>query len=267
MIVFGYVAALLMGLVLGLIGGGGSIMTVPILVYLMGLDPEIATGYSLLIVGVCAAFGAFRYYQKGMIDISASLVFAIPSVLGVYFSRGYLLPSIPDVFTVFSLVVTKQTLLMVLFAALMLLSSTLMLRSAFSNYSPTATNDSNKAQCRVFILSLEGAVVGVVTGLLGAGGGFLIVPVLTLMLGMPMSRAVAASLFIIALKSLVGFAGDIQAGIPIAMPLVPAMLTVTLIGMSLSGALSQRISETLLKQLFAFFTLGVGFFILYKELF
>ncbi len=88
MIILGYIAAVLMGMVLGVIGGGGSILTVPILVYLMGVTPDIATGYSLLIVGATAAYGAVRYFKEGLVDVKASILFAVPSIIAVYLTRA-----------------------------------------------------------------------------------------------------------------------------------------------------------------------------------
>ena len=265
MIILGYIAAVLMGMVLGVIGGGGSILTVPILVYLMGVTPDVATGYSLLIVGATAAFGAVRYFKEGLVDVKASILFAVPSIIAVYLSRAYLMPAIPETISFQSLTIDKNLGIMVLFAMLMLASAVMMLRKAYSKSAPTTQVIANK-QPNVGLIVIEGAVVGVVTGILGAGGGFLIIPALVLILGMPMKNAVGASLFIIALKSLLGFIGDLQTGIQLEMPLLPLMLVATFIGMAVSTKVAGKLDGAALQKFFAFFTLVIAVFIMTKEL-
>ncbi|WP_100643588.1 sulfite exporter TauE/SafE family protein [Alteromonas facilis] len=266
MIILGYFATILMGLVLGVIGGGGSILTVPILVYLMGVAPETATGYSLLIVGASAAFGAMRYFKAGMIDVKASLLFAIPSIIAVYLSRAYLMPNIPDVILTAPIEVTKNFAIMVLFALLMLASAGVMLKKAYSHKAVSSETHIPQSP-RIGLIILEGAVVGVVTGILGAGGGFLIIPALVLLLGMPMKNAVGASLFIIALKSLLGFIGDLNSGIELEVPLIPLMLVATFVGMAASAKVAGKLEGATLQKIFAFFTLIIAIFIITKELF
>ncbi|MDK2762367.1 MAG: sulfite exporter TauE/SafE family protein [Alteromonas macleodii] len=265
MIILGYIAAVLMGMVLGVIGGGGSILTVPILVYLMGVTPDVATGYSLLIVGATAAFGAVRYFKEGLVDVKASILFAVPSIIAVYLTRAFLMPAIPETISVQSLTIDKNLGIMVLFAMLMLASAAMMLKKAYSKSAPATQVVENK-QPNVGLIVIEGAVVGVVTGILGAGGGFLIIPALVLILGMPMKNAVGASLFIIALKSLLGFIGDLQAGIQLEMPLLPLMLVATFIGMAVSTKVAGKLDGAALQKFFAFFTLVIAVFIMTKEL-
>lgn len=267
MVILGYLMAVFMGLILGVIGGGGSILTVPILVYLMGISPDIATGYSLLLVGATAAFGAIRYFREGLVDIKASILFAIPSIVAVYLTRAFLMPNIPDDILLSPIHVTKNTAIMVLFAILMLASAVMMLRKAYK--SQTVTNSApaiSNSSSRVALIMTEGAVVGLVTGVLGAGGGFLIIPALVLFLGMPMKNAVGASLFIIALKSLLGFVGDLQAGISLEVPLLPLMLVATFIGMAISTKVASKLDGASLQKFFAFFTLIIAIFIISKEL-
>lgn len=265
MIILGYIAAVLMGMVLGVIGGGGSILTVPILVYLMGVTPDIATGYSLLIVGATAAFGAVRYFKEGLVDVKASILFAVPSIIAVYLTRAFLMPAIPETIAFQSLTIDKNLGIMVLFAMLMLASAAMMLKKAYSKSAPATQVIENK-QPNVGLIVIEGAVVGVVTGILGAGGGFLIIPALVLILGMPMKNAVGASLFIIALKSLLGFIGDLQTGIQLEMPLLPLMLVATFIGMAVSTKVAGKLDGAALQKFFAFFTLVIAVFIMTKEL-
>jgi hypothetical protein len=269
MMIIGYIAAVLMGMILGVIGGGGSILTVPILVYLMGIDAGVATGYSLLIVGTTAAFGAIRYFRQGLVDVKSSIIFAIPSIIAVYLSRAYLMPAIPDEIMSSPFAISKNTAIMVLFALLMLSSAALMLRKAYKKTVPA--NDLNieisaKKQAHFAFIVLEGAVVGVITGILGAGGGFLIIPALVLFLNMSMKTAVGSSLFIIALKSLLGFTGDLQAGIELEVPLLPLMLLATCLGMAISTKIAGKLDGNALQKFFAFFTLVIAVFIIAKEL-
>lgn len=263
MVILGYVAAILMGLVLGVIGGGGSILTVPILVYLMGIAPDVATGYSLLIVGSTAAFGAIHYFRQGLVDVKASILFAIPSIIAVYLTRAYLMPNIPEVIVAAPIEITKNLAIMVMFALLMLASATMMLKKAYSKQSNVELETKSP---NLGLIILDGAVVGIVTGVLGAGGGFLIIPALVLFLGMPMKNAVGASLFIIALKSLLGFIGDIQNGITLELPLLPIMIIATFIGMAISTRIAGKLNGLVLQKFFAFFTLFIGLIIIGKEL-
>lgn len=256
-----------MGIVLGVIGGGGSILTVPILVYLMGVAPETATGYSLLIVGLTAGFGAIRYFKQGLIDIPASIAFAIPSIISVYLSRAYLMPNIPEQLMSSPFVVNKNVAIMVLFAILMLVSATFMLKKAYAKtpFENPLHHEGDEHSTNWLLIMLEGAVVGVVTGVLGAGGGFLIIPALVLLMGMPMHKAVGSSLFIIALKSLLGFIGDIQSGIYIDVPMIPIILVATFVGMLLSTRIASKLDGKSLQKVFAFFTLIIAVVIISKE--
>lgn len=263
----GYLAAIVMGLVLGLIGGGGSILTVPILVYLMQVEPSVATGYSLLIVGTTAAFGAIRYFRLGLVDLRMALVFAIPSIVAVYLTRLLLMPSLPDILLSYPVVVEKDKAIMVIFALLMLASAYAMLKKSAQKENAEKPNGVivKRDTIRWLVIGLEGAVVGLITGMLGAGGGFLIIPALVVLLGLPIKNAVGASLFIIALKSLFGFVGDLQTGIVLDIQLIAFMLLATLLGMWASSGIAERIDGRLLQQLFAFFTAGIAIFILIKE--
>ena len=258
--IFGYIAALFMGLTLGTIGGGGSILTVPVLVYLMGVTPTIATGYSLLIVGTTAAFGAHRYYKQGLVNIRASLAFAAPSIVAVYLTRAFLMPAIPNTIIDTPFTLTKDLAILLFFATLMVLSATMMLRNSRKLEPP------QKAQHPLPLIILEGAIVGIITGMLGAGGGFLIIPALVLLMGMPMKEAVGASLFIIALKSLLGFIGDLQSGIDLQMPLLALFTLATISGMLMATRISTRFDGKKLQRLFAYFTLLVACIIFVKEL-
>ena len=174
--ILGYIGALLIGIVLGLVGGGGSILTVPVLVYILAIEPVLATAYSLFVVGTAALVGAVRSKQKGQVDIKTATVFAVPALIAVYLTRRYLIPAIPEnIMQLGELDVTKDLFIMVLFAIIMVLASISMIRD--KKESPEA--DAEITYNYPMIL-LEGAVVGVLTGIVGAGGGFLIIPALVL---------------------------------------------------------------------------------------
>lgn len=261
LLILGFIFSVLMGMVLGAIGGGGSILTVPILVYLMGVEPSTATGYSLFIVGLTALFGTYTYFKQGLIEFRTAIIFAIPSIIAVYLTRYLLMPAIPtDLFNIGDVIITKDLAIMVFFALLMLASATMMLRK--SKVQASATNTSPN----VLLIIAEGALVGVATGVLGAGGGFLIIPALVLLMGMEMKKAVGASLFIIALKSLIGFIGDVQRGIELDWALLVPMIICTFIGMLIASKLAKHLDGQKLQKGFAIFTLTIAVLIIAKEI-
>jgi len=207
MIILGYILAIVVGISLGLIGSGGSILTVPILVYIMGVEPVLATAYSLFIVGSTALVGGIQSAVQKKVDFKTVLIFGIPSIAAVYATRKWLVPLIPEqLFSVGDFAVTKPIALMLLFAVVMIMASVSMIRQKKSD----GTEEESMPRYNYPMILLEGTVVGVLTGLVGAGGGFLIIPALVLLARMPMKMAVGTSLFIIAAKSLIGFIGDLQ---------------------------------------------------------
>lgn len=260
----GYILAAFMGLTLGLIGGGGSILTVPILVYVLGIHPVKSTSYSLLIVGVAALFGAIRYHFKGLVNYKAAAIFGIPSLLSVYLTRLYLMPAIPsEVLTINGFLITKAIVIMVLFASLMVITAYFMIRS---NGKLTSSQNKVLTLQNACFIALEGSVVGIVTGIVGAGGGFLIVPALVLLVGMPMKEAVATSLLIIALKSLAGVVGDLQVHVSFDWLFLSYFLGFTLGGMFLGTYLAPRASDTKLKKSFGWFVLTLGVLMLGEQI-
>jgi uncharacterized protein len=259
----GYIGALCIGVSLGLIGGGGSILTVPVLVYLMGIDPVLATAYSLFIVGVTSLVGGVRAYKQGMVDLKTALVFGVPAILSVYFTRRVLLPYIPDPLGVFDeLVVTKSLFLMVLFAAVMLLASVSMITKKCSF--KTEGVEEGPRNFNYTAIVAEGLVVGVVTGLVGAGGGFLIIPALVLFSKLSMPKAVGTSLFIIAAKSLIGFSGDLS-HMAIDWVFLLSFSSVSILGIFLGIQFSKRLSPCKLTHGFGWFVLMMGIYIVLKE--
>ena len=195
----GYLASILIGISLGLIGGGGSILTVPVLVYLFSVDAVLATTYSLFIVGTTSVVGSLSYFKKGLVNIRTAIVFGIPSIVAVFLTRAYIVPAIPkEIFSIGNFTVTKSILLMLLFAVLMIFASYSMIKK--NKQTPDETLQ--KQQINNPFIFIHGALVGIVTGLIGAGGGFLIIPALVNILKLPMKTAVGTSLIIISINSL-----------------------------------------------------------------
>jgi hypothetical protein len=259
--ILGYVGALLIGLVLGLIGGGGSILTVPILVYALALNPVIATAYSLFVVGATSLIGAIKNMMKGMVDYRTAIIFAVPAFIAVYFTRAFLIPAIPEeLFSINSFMVTKNLAIMLFFAIIMLLASVSMIRNKRKEIDEEAQITYNYP-----LIIIEGLVVGTITGIVGAGGGFLIIPALVLLAKLPMKKAVATSLLIIAIKSLIGFLGDVQ-NLDIDWPFLLIFTAISVVGIFIGIWLNKFIDGKKLKKAFGWFVLVMGIYIIYKEL-
>lgn len=276
--ILGYVAALLIGLSLGLIGGGGSILTVPVLVYLIGLSPVISTAYSLFIVGLTSLVGSYKFYKNGLVSLKTAVVFGLPSIVAVYLTRRYIVPAIPqNIFMVGDLMVTKDLLLMLLFAGLMVFASISMIRKKKSPEAPVDENIDTAPEVNrpngyhpaprfnyTGILA-EGLIVGTLTGLVGAGGGFLIIPALVLFSKLDMKMAVGTSLLIIAAKSLLGFLGDIF-NYEIDWLFLGIFSLISISGIFVGTYLAEKIHAEKLKSAFGWFVLIMGLYIIGKEL-
>ncbi len=260
---WGLGAALAIGVSLGMIGGGGSILTVPAMVYLMGINPVLSTAYSLFVVGTASMTGALGYFRKGLVNFKTALVFAVPSVIAVYLTRLYLVPAIPQhLFDIGTIGVTRDLGIMVFFAFVMLLAAISMIRAG-------AKPDEHEEAPQQFnypLIIVDGLLVGTVTGIVGAGGGFLIVPALVLLAKLPMKEAVGTSLLIIAVKSLFGFMGDVQSGALIDWEFLLSFTCFAVFGILLGSFLASRVSAKWLKSSFGWFVLVMSMFILCKEL-
>lgn len=263
--IVGYLLAALVGISLGLIGSGGSILTVPILVYVMGVNPVLATAYSLFIVGATALVGGVQSAIQKKVDFKTVLIFGLPSIAAVYATRMWLVPMIPaHLFVVSGFVVTKSIAIMILFAVVMILASISMIRTGNNRGEELV---SGPMRYNYPMILLEGTVVGLLTGLVGAGGGFLIIPALVLLAKMPMKLAVGTSLFIIAAKSLIGFIGDVQGGRIIDWNFLMSFTGFAVVGIFIGIYLSKKIASAKLKKAFGWFVLVMGIYIIIKELF
>lgn len=256
----GYFSSIIIGITLGLIGGGGSILTIPILVYLFKIDPKLATTYSLFIVGITALSGCFTHYRMGNLKIKSALYFVVPSVFSILIIREVILLKIPNVlFTINEFEVTKNFLIMIIFAVLMMAASFSMIRKSNSQIQSTGTN--------YWQLAIIGAIVGLVTGFLGAGGGFLIIPALLFFANLPMKQAVGTSLLIIFINSSIGFMGDLYIGTPIDYPFLLSISAIAFIGMLIGTQLSKKLEGDKIKPIFGWFVLIMGIYIFIKEIF
>ena len=274
--IIGYIGAVVMGLSLGLIGGGGSILTVPILVYLFQVDAVLATAYSLFIVGLTSLVGSVSHVRLGNVHWRTAIVFGIPSIISVFLTRSYLVPRIPDPIMNFgqdpsggaALVITKSVGLLLLFAVIMVMAAYSMIKPAKKSGDNTLEKAEDlQPQFNYPLILAEGAIVGLVTGLVGAGGGFLIIPALVLLAKLPMKQAVGTSLMIIAAKSLIGFVGDMRGNEVIDWSFLGVFSSIAVMGILLGSWLSKRIPGEKLKPAFGWFVLVMGTYIIIKELF
>ncbi len=259
--IIGFALAVVMGFTLGLLGGGGSILTVPILVYVLGINPVLGTAYSLFVVGSTAVIGGWRKHVQGLVEWKTGLLFATPALVAVFLTRYYLVPAIPEaLFAIGNFHFTKSIAIMSFFGVVMLIASYSMIKTQKEK------EGSGRKPLNLPIILLEGLVVGTITGLVGAGGGFLIVPALVLLVGMPMKKAVGTSLVIIAIKSLIGFLGDIGSGQPIDWYFLLMFTGFSIVGMLLGNYATRFVSPKKLKSGFGWFVLVMGVFIIIKEL-
>ncbi|MBL0308449.1 MAG: sulfite exporter TauE/SafE family protein [Bacteroidetes bacterium] len=265
MLALSYLAAAAIGISLGLIGGGGSILTVPVLVYLFGVEPVVATGYSLFIVGTTALVGAIPKYRQGLVNLKTAAMFGIPSIVAVFTARAFLVPMIPTIiFQVGDWVLTKNILIMVFLAILMVAASFSMIR----NKKVLSGGDTlpEVPPRNFWLVALDGIMVGTVTGSVGVGGGFLIIPALVILIRLPMKEAIGTSLAIIAANSLIGFTGDL-AHRSMDWVLLLSITAIAVLGIIVGDALSKKVDGLKLKKGFGWFILVMGVYIILKEWF
>lgn len=255
--IFGYAAAICIGLILGLLGGGGSILSIPILVYLFHIEPVKASAYSLFIVGITSLIGAIPKYKDHLVNIRTGLLFGIPSILSIFVTRKWIVASLPEVILqIDSYILSKRIFLLGLFAVLMILASISMIRNK--------KEPVQKQQYRSFLLIIEGTLIGLLTGLIGAGGGFLIIPALVLLTGLPFKTAVGTSLFIIAINSLSGFLGDVL-NYSMDWAFLMSITALAIVGIFIGNHFAHQISTIRLRKSFGWFVLVTGIYILLRE--
>ena len=258
--IFGYFSSIVVGLILGILGGGGSILSIPILVYLFGMDPVMASAYSLFIVGATSFVGAVPKYKEQLVNLRTGFVFGIPSIVAIFSTRKWIVPAIPDVILhLGEFAFTKRILLLGVFALLMVLASIAMITRR-------AEIESNDDRFYYTYVVVQGLLIGFLTGLVGAGGGFLIIPALVLLTGLPFKTAVGTSLFIIAINSLSGFLGDVL-NHTIEWKFLLAITGLAIFGILIGNRLARKLPAKKLRQVFGWFTLIMGSWILVKELF
>lgn len=262
--IIGFVASVIMGISLGLIGGGGSILTVPILVYLFGVSPVLSTSYSLFVVGVTSLVGSYSNFRKGNLDLKTALIFGFPSIIAVYAVRKFVVPIIPDpAFFIGDTAITKNIFVLIIFSILMVLAALSMIRKSKRE----VLDCKQKINYNFPLIVAEGIVVGAITGIVGAGGGFLIIPALVLLGGLCMRKAVGTSLLIIALKSLIGFTGDLGSGLQLDIPFMLMFAGFATVGILAGTFISKYVSNEKLKPAFGWFVLAMGIYIISKEVF
>lgn len=256
----GFFIAFLIGIVLGLVGGGGSILTVPLLVYLLGYNPVVATAYSLFVVGASSMVGVIQKNKEKLVDFKTGFAFSFPSFLAVFLSRRFLVPNIPEViFSTNNFVLTKGMAIMMFFAMVMIMASTSMIKTTKKDNQPFI-------KLPYYKIFFQGLAIGCITGLIGAGGGFLYVPALVLWAGLPMKKAVGTSLVIIAINSIIGFSGDLH-NLEINWAFLLIFTSLTILGVLLGGYLSKFISNKKLKKSFGWLVLFMAIYIMIKEIY
>lgn len=253
----GYLAAFLVGVSMGLIGGGGSILTVPILVYLFHISPTHAISYSLFIVGFTSLIGAIRNYSRNLVNLRAVGLFGISSISTVFVARKFIIPYLPEVFfRIGDFEVTHAFFVMVVFALLMITAGIFMIKSKQGAGKPHYK--------KPMMLMLFGLGIGLVTGFLGAGGGFLLVPALVIFMDLPIKEAIGTSLTIIALNSLIGFLGDVGLH-PIKWGFLLLFTAIAIGGMYIGLYYNRKIDSIKLKKGFGWFIICMAIFIIFKE--
>ncbi|MBX2895090.1 MAG: sulfite exporter TauE/SafE family protein [Cyclobacteriaceae bacterium] len=256
--ILGYLAAVLVGVVLGALGGGGSILSIPILVYLFGIEPVLASAYSLFIVGTTSLVGAIPKYREHLVNLRTGILFGIPSIIAIFCTRKWIVPALPDIILqTETFTLSKRTLLLGLFGLLMVLAS-------FSMIKNRKEPEANHKHFRTFLVIVEGLLIGFLTGLVGAGGGFLIIPALVFLTGLNFKTAVGTSLFIIAINSLLGFLGDVLT-YSISWKFLLIITGLAVVGILIGNVIARKSQANYLRKIFGWLTLFMGVFILIRE--
>ena len=261
----GFAGAIVVGLLVVLIGAGGSILTVPVLVYLFHLSPVVATGYALLIVGTTSIISTLSYIKRKMVNYRIAIIFGIPSVSAVYLTRRFMLPALPDeMFSFGEYVITKDAFLMLLMGVLIFVSATTMVMVKRNYYDEEELNLNSFYYTRMILI--EGLIIGILTGLVGTGGGFMIIPALVIMCNLPIKTAIGTALLIASAKSGIGFLGETATDADIDYELIFQFTCFALVGIAIGTFFSDKVSGYKLRHIFGYFLYLVGAVILLKEL-
>ena len=256
----GYLMALFIGISLGLFGGGGSILAVPVLAYLFSLDEKVATAYSLFIVGFTALVGGIKQQKNNNVDWRTAIVFGIPALIGVWIVRNYVIPVLPDeLFSIVGFSISRRMGMFGVFIVLMVAAAYSMLRD---NKRKGGSGDVNYNYPLILI---EGLFVGSITGLVGAGGGFLIIPALVVLTNLDIKKAIGTSLVIIALKSIVGFFLGDALIMSIDWSFLVVFTSITIVGIFTGIYIGKFIDGNRLKKGFAYFILIMAIFMFIME--
>lgn len=259
--ILGFGTAVIMGTVLGLMGGGGSILSVPIFVYIFKIPPYQATAYSLFVVGLSALIGSLQYFRLNLVRVHTAINFAVPSFAGIFLMRKIVLPAIPNQLGPYPLIgeITKDLVIMFAFSIVMILAAVSMIRKNSGRTNQVTGNLKKR-----LLVGIQGFFVGCLAGFVGAGGGFLIIPALVMLVGLPMKEAVGTSLLIIATQSMVGVLGSLESQ-EFDWLFLLKFAIFAILGIIIGSKLSQRVSNEKLKVGFGYFVLIMGIFIMLQE--
>ncbi len=264
-LVISYFLAILVGLLLGALGGGGSILALPIFVYILGIDPILATTYSLFVVGISSSIGAFKSFKNKLVDFNALIYFGIASVISVVITRTFILDLIPEIISLPYISLTKGKFIMLLFSVLMLGAAISMIINKDNSKPKQDLMLSNPTVFDKIILVLQGLFDGLITGLVGAGGGFLIVPTLVLISKIDVKIAVATSLAIISIKTIIGFISSYKPDTNIDFTFLIIFTFIAIVGIVIGLKLATKIKAEQTKKYFGYFLIIASFTIFYKE--
>ena len=261
--VFGYFFAVLIGIILGLIGGGGSILAVPIFTYLFMIDEKLATGYSLFVVGCSALVGGFKQHQKGTVDFRIALIFGLPAILSVTAVRLFLIPILPEnLFAIGDVVISRRMGILGGFAVVMIPAALSMFKR------PKKNIEKGNLKIVAFnypLILIVGILIGSITGLVGAGGGFLIIPALVLFANIDIKTAIGTSLTIVTLKSLIGFLLGDALVVNIDWGFLLPFTCLAIFGVFIGNYLGSYFDNSKLRKIFGYFIFVMAGFIIYME--
>jgi len=257
--VFGYLGAILTGVILGLMGGGGALISIPILVYLFHIEASVATSYSLFLIAITASSGAWQNIRKKQVDYNAALYYGIPSVISIYAVRRWLMPNLPKIiFTIHGYALHKNMFILIILVIVMIMAAYKMITS--NNPEQNETHQVNHLELSTFAI-----LIGSFMGIVGGGGGFLMVPALVHFANTPVKKAVGTSLVLVAVNSFIGFLGDLGSDIAINWLFFFTFLFFSVAGVFIGHYLVAYIHSNKLRKYFGFFLIVVAIFIVIKE--